>query len=147
MNRLWLVFALTVPSGASAEVLKIGDLAGVSIEANSVHQGQFQRGEKQGPGRISGHWVVKVGAEGAVQATFTRTVQSPAGTAQRKEVYNGPIGKPEKLGSTNFVWVLQEDSLVLLRAVEIGGFNTTFKLARDGEKWNCTLNTALVQET
>ena len=74
-------------------------------------------------------------------------MQSPGGTAQRKEVYNGPIGKPEKLGTTNFVWVLQEDSLVLLRAVEVGGFSTTFKLTRDGEKWTCAFNMALAQET
>ena len=81
-----------------------------------------------------------------VQANLNRNVVSPKGTANRKETANGPIGRPEKAGNINYVWVLKDDSLVLLRAFETGGFTASFKLAQKNGNWTCSFSGALAQE-
>lgn len=145
----WMVLALAValvPAPGWSEELKIEELEGLSIQATAVSQGMFQRGDRQGPGRITHAWNLKIGPQGMVQANLNRHVQSPKGASQRKETANGPMGRPEKTGTTNFVWVLKDDSLVLLRALQTGGFTTSFKLARSGGGWTCNLTSVLAQE-
>ena len=145
----WMVLALAlllVPTALRSEELKIEDLEGLAVEATVVYRGTFRRGDKQGPGEITVDWSLKFSPDQIVETTMVRRVKSPAGTARLARPFKGPIGRPGKVGDGNFVWILKDNDLTLLRVMEVGGQAATFKFTRNGQGWTCALDTAMAKE-
>ena len=139
--------AVLLPTAVRSEDLRIDDLRGLDITADTVFQGRFRRGDKEGPGTITLRWRFKIDANDTITGNLDREVRTPRGTRSLNRKLQGKIGEPKQVAEGHSVWVLDKDTLTQLRVFEVGGQTASFKLVRDGKGWRCSLDAGIAKET
>ncbi len=133
----------TMPAAA----ITLEDLAAVTVETQSVYDATVRRAEGDFKSQMTVVMKMQADAEGRIRGDVTRTVSTPFGPRSRSNPMFARIGKPgEPQSGGAGLWLLDGDKLVLLRALEQGGFKMEIEFKGSGKTLTCTARAPLVRE-
>lgn len=133
----------TVP----ARALTLEDLKDVRIETRSVYDATVRRPEGDFKSSMTVVTKFTIDAEGRIRGDVTRTVTTPFGPRSRTHPMIARIGQPgEPVTGGAGLWLIDGDKLVLLRALEQGGFKVEISFKGTGKAMTCTARAPLVRE-
>lgn len=152
MKRAVCVFAAVLAGLASsvAQGITLDDLQGTKIDTVVKFTGQFRKEKGGGPGYVTQRMSTEIGPGDAVKSTLRREViavtQAGNKSAAITRSLSGAVGRPGQNDIGAFLWVLKDDSLVLLRTQEVGAQVMTLKFGRGPSGLTCSIETALAKE-
>ncbi len=138
-------------TAALAEDVSLEDLQGAVITTAVEFTGYFKRATGQGPGYITQRMRIAIGPGASVKSTFRREVTAKTRAGNKSSAlsrsFDGTIGRPGSSDLGSHVWLLQGNSLILLKVMEVGGQASTIAFVRSGSSLTCTVKTANARET
>lgn len=130
-----------------ARAITLQELKGVSVETRSVYDATVRRAEGDFKSQMTVVLRFQVDEEGRMRGEVTRTVSTPFGPRSKSNPMFARIGQPgEPHGGGHGVWLLEGDKLILLRALEQGGFKLEIEFKGSGKALTCTARAPLVRE-
>jgi hypothetical protein len=152
MKRAGCVVAAVLAGIASglAQETTLDELQGAKIDTVVKFSGYFRKATGEGPGYITQRMSTQIGPGDAVKSTLRREVtavtQAGHKSAAITRSLSGKVGRPGQDDIGAFLWVLKDNSLVLLRTQEVGAQVMTVKFTRGASGLTCAIDTALAQE-
>jgi len=141
------------PPNAQPEgkAISIEDLQGVTISGVVNYAGRFRTNLGESTSTIVWNYRLKVGPGPAVAMSYTRNVhwQAKDGpkTASLSKSLTGTIGVPREAGKEATLWLLDGNTLVLLRVFEVGGVAMRIALTQKGSDLSCSATAPMARET
>lgn len=122
--------ALSMVAGAPAQAVTVEELNGATIQVTTGYSMRVRRAGGEFPSQMTWSIRLKIGPEGKIMGSTTRTVTTPRGPQSRSHSMNGTIGKPGTGGTGvgNALWLLDGNKLTLLRTFDAGGFKAEITL-------------------
>jgi hypothetical protein len=148
---LCIVFSsFTVVPPASAQLVGLSDLQGMTINFSSVHRERFIKFGKERTGDMHTLGRVTVGPGDTITSTITGTFSSEGGSRPgRSHSGTFTLGKATKNGrQDDIVWIFEAGNLIRLR-VHGGGSGAqklTIKFARAGDGLHCSFSMPFARE-
>jgi hypothetical protein len=127
-----------------AQAVAVEDLNGATLNMTTGYAMRVKRAEGIFSTNVTVVWNLKIGPEGKIAGTITRTVTTPRGPRTTSRKMNGTIGVPRQaaVGSGHALWILDGDKLTLLRTFETGGLKAEITL--NGS--SCSVRAPMVRE-
>jgi hypothetical protein len=137
--------ALALP--AAAEAITLQDLKDVNIETQSVYDATVRRPEGDFRSQMTVVLRFQVDEEGRMRGEVKRTVSTPFGPRTQTNPMFARIGQPGDLPrGGQGLWLIDGDKLILLRALEQGGFKVEIDFKGAGKSLTCNARAPLVRE-
>ena len=139
-----MLVGLLIASDNGALALTVEELNGASLDMTTGYAMRVKRAEGIFSTNMTVSWRLKVGSEGTIKGTITRTVTTPRGPRTSSRPMSGSIGVPKQvaIGSGHALWLLDGDKLTLLRTFEAGGIKAEITI--NGS--TCSVRAPMVQE-
>jgi hypothetical protein len=135
---------------AQGQEISIEALQGVAISGVVNYTGRFRTHLGEGTSNIVWNFRLRIGPGSAVSMSHTRNVrwQTKEGpkTASLSKSATGTIGLPKQTSDGAALWLLEANTLVLLKVFEVGGNSTKITLARRGSGLSCSVTAPMVRE-
>lgn len=138
------------PSQMGVPDITIEALQGVTISGVVHYVGRFRTHLGEGTSNIAWSYRLRIGPGSAISMSTTRNVnwqtkEGPKSASLNKSV-TGTIGIPRQTGDGAALWLLEGNTLTLLRVFEVGGNAMRITLARAGSKLTCSTTAPMAKE-
>jgi hypothetical protein len=120
----------------------------VTVTATLYYSASFANMLGSAPGNIAHNYRIRIG-DGAAQATQSRDVEALTshGPRQSSVSYSGRILRSGQSNIGNFLWLLNNGNLTLLRPEEAGDFKLTVSFADSDRGLICAANAPYPRES
>lgn len=135
---------------AETQEISIAALQGVSISGVVNYAGRFRTHLGEGASTIASSFRLKIGPGATAAMSHTRKVswQRKDGpkTASISKSATGTIGLPKQTGDGAALWLLEGNTLVLLKVFEVGGTAMRIALKQRDMGWSCSVTAPMARE-
>lgn len=135
---------------SQGQEISIEALQGVAISGVVNYTGRFRTQLGEGTSNIVWNFRLKIGPGSAVNMSHTRNVrwQTKEGpkTASLSKSATGTIGLPKQTSDGAALWLLEGNTLVLLRVFEVGGNATRITLTQRNSGLSCSVTAPMARE-
>lgn len=142
---------LGLTDGAQAQSLSLADLNGVTIHTVDRFSIVARNDIGEGSGEVTIRGETTVGPGAAIRWSFIRSAAmvgakgAKSGSISRSG--SGTLGVPNQGGGKGSgVWILQGNTLVLLRVFETGGYTMRINLTKSANGFGCSVTSAMARE-
>lgn len=139
-------------SAASAPVpITVDELEGTVLTGLIHYANRVRRDGTTLSGTADWRFRIEIGAKGVMRVVVNWQAQFPGKNPPPQhfsnvETIGVPITKRDQDGARSVLWLLENDTLTLLRVYDAGGRRIDFKLARAGESFTCGVKSGFMTE-